>query len=129
MTYQLSPSESATVLVDSAACYSADELAVTAGEQYEFSCDPGEPWNDWWVKPNADGYSNPLASLWGQRLRGAKCFCLCGAYDEDDRTAFAIGSRLQLTAAQSGKIRFFANDARHFYFNNKGALHLTIKRI
>jgi len=45
------------------------------------------------VYPHQSGWLfNPLAKLAGLTIEISPCFCLCGVYDYDDSTAFAIGS-------------------------------------
>lgn len=128
MKYLLNIAETITLTINAADRYSASMLAVNNNEQYTFKVNSDQKWKDWYVSANADGYFNFLAALLGQRVKGAKCFCLCGAYDEDDSTAFVIGSFKTIVINKNGTINFFANDSRGFYFNNSGSIQLSVTR-
>ncbi|MGZ3874397.1 MAG: hypothetical protein ACXVJD_15860, partial [Mucilaginibacter sp.] len=63
------------------------------------------------------------------RVKRSKCFCLCGVFNQDDSTAFPIGSNNTIVIEKTGLISFFANDAKGFYKNNSGRIDLTITRL
>ena len=128
MTHALNIAEKAILTIQAADKYSGETLSVKKEEQYTFAVAADQKWNDWYVRASADGYFNFLASLFGQRVKGIKCFCLCGVYDQNDATAFAIGSSKTIIAGQDGTLSFFANDSRGFYFNNKGSIQLSVTR-
>ena len=109
--------------------FSEDVLLVNKGELYRFWCDNGQKWKDWFYTTSPDGYFNPLVWLFGARLTTARCFCLCGVYDHDDDTAFAIGSDSTVKIQMNGTVSFFANDAIWAYGNNSGAIKLNISRL
>lgn len=125
----LLPAERVEVPVDSSLRYSADTLKVRTGEKYRFSAKREQRWNDWFVSASADGFTNPLAMLAGLRVRGTKCFCLCGCYDHNDTDAFPIGTFKEESIKRDGTLSFFANDALGYYKNNSGVIILSIERL
>lgn len=128
MTHTLNIAETVILTILAADKYSGETLTVQKDEQYTFGVAADQKWRDWGFSCGADGYFNLLASVFGQRVKGAKCFCLCGVYDQNDDTAFAIGSAKTLTTTREGTMSFFANDSRGFYFNNKGSIQIAITR-
>jgi len=125
---RLLPGQTATLTILAAEPCSFAMIEVKAGENYQLVCDGTQRWKDASITSSPKGYFNLLAWLYGLRLKGVPCFCLCGLYDCNDKSAFAIGSGTSLTAAQDGMISFFANDTTSFYFNNSGSLQLNITR-
>lgn len=127
---RLLPDSSAPVLILSHNHYGGSPvLRVEAGEIYNFECPAGQQWKDWYVSSGPDGYSNPLLLLSGRRLKGVKCFTLCGAVGKSEEHLFRIGH--SLTGYQvpvSGDLYFFANDAWKFYGNNKGEMRVKVTR-
>ena len=121
--------QTAPFTVNANELYSAEMLSVKSGEEYEFFCDPGQYWKDWFIRTGPDGYFNPLARLAGLRTKRTPCFCLCGVYDYDDNTAFAIGSIKLFEIKSTGVISFFANDAKGYYKNNSGSIKLNVTRL
>lgn len=113
--------------IDSRQLFSDFKLPVHKGDVYEFRCDPGQHWKDWWIKTNADGFFNLLAWIAGLRVKGVKCFCLCGCYNDDEATAFPIGLHKTITIEKDGYLSFFANDSKNHYGNNKGTIDMTIE--
>lgn len=112
--------------------YSRISLSVKKGEVYSFSVAKRPIWVDFFVPCNADGFHNPILADRYKRLRGAKCFKLCGNFNKKEETNFAIGQELEnYTIPEDGELYFFANDhrARFFYLNNWGRISLTINRI
>ncbi|MGZ3752862.1 MAG: hypothetical protein ACXVB0_20845 [Mucilaginibacter sp.] len=109
--------------------YSKDMLRVKKGEKYQFRCEGDQKWKDWFISTTADGYFNLFAWIFGMRVKRSKCFCLCGVFNQDDSTAFSIGSNNTIVIEKTGLISFFANDAKGFYKNNSGRIDLTITRL
>ena len=118
------------VLVRACKYWTDTGLDVDASAVYEFRCEGR--WLDWCVTTDAKGYD---AVWFGQRmlnrslrLKTAPWFALCGEVRGDGRGPFFIGSttRLQIPA---GRLMCFANDVRGFYWNNRGELTLTIRRV
>jgi hypothetical protein len=129
MDHCLQPTETAELTICAKEHYSSDALLVQASEVYEFSCSTRDKWTDWFISSNANGFWNPLAILSGLRLRGVKCFTLCGCMDQNEQKLFSIGTHLRSKMSETASVSFFANDAFNFYDNNKGSIRLTIKRI
>lgn len=121
--------QSALFTINAKTLYSTDILHVKKGEQYQFYCDKDQGWKDWFIPTGPNGYFNVLAWLIGLRLKSAKCFCLCGVYDQKDSTAFAIGSNNIIQMEKTGVVSFFANDTKGFYRNNSGCIKLRITRL
>lgn len=109
--------------------YSRNCLQVQTGEQYHIWCDNGQRWIDLFIPATPAGYHNPVANLAGQRLKGAKCFCLCGAYNNEDKNAFAIGSDATVVITEDGILSFFANDVPGFDWNNWGKIMVRVSRL
>jgi hypothetical protein len=117
MIYRLQPGEHQTLIIDAKDIYSPEQIAVEKDEKYEFACDETQRWKDWFINSGPNGYPNLLARLWGLRVKSAKCFCLCGAYNVQDRDAFPIGSEIK--SEKSGiKIISTANWNYSKKFNN-----------
>ena len=129
MIKSLSLNQTAFFTINANELYSGEMLSVKYGEEYEFFCDPGQYWKDWFIRTGPDGYFNPLARLAGLRTKHTPCFCLCGVYDYDDSTAFAIGSIKLVEIKSTGVISFFANDAKGYYKNNSGSIKLNVTRL
>jgi hypothetical protein len=125
----LSLNQTAIFTINANELYSTEMLSVKYGEEYEFFCDPGQYWKDWFICTSPDGYFNPFAWLAGLRTKHTPCFCLCGVYDYDDSTAFAIGSIRIIEVKTTGVVSFFANDAKGFYKNNSGSIKLNVTRL
>lgn len=110
--------------------WSSDVIATKAGEKYHVWCNPGESWTDWFIKSSPKGFFNILASIVGLRVKGVKCFCLCGGYQEDINTAFPIENNKEFEVdTAEGQLSFFANDSPNHYKNNKGSIIINVKRI
>lgn len=127
---RLLPDSSARVLILPYHHYGGSPvLRVEAGEIYNFECPAGQQWKDWYVSSGPDGFSNPLLLLSGRRLKGVKCFTLCGAVGKNEDHLFRIGHRLTgYQVPVSGDLYFFANDAWKFYGNNKGEMRVNVTR-
>ncbi len=129
MEHRLSVGEQKTLLLCAKDVYSKEKLLVSPNEVYLFSCDEDQSWADWFIKTTPKGFFNPLASIQGLRVKKVKCFCLCGAYNQSDEGAFAIGMHNEVTMQEAGNLSFFANDTAGYYHNNKGSIKVTIERI
>jgi hypothetical protein len=108
-------------------------LQVAAGQHYQFQA--AGTWVDIWLASDAGGYPTPRWSL-GQRLAerfrrvpDAPWFALIGmVQDNTVSRAFVIGAASRITMPMSGRLACFANDVPGFYWNNRGALWLSIQR-
>ena len=118
-----------TIPLNARDIYSPDKLLINKDENYLFFCNNDQFWMDWFIKTSPNGFYNLLASIHGLRIKSAKCFCLCGAYNNSDNGAFAIGIRKEVKIIESGTLSFFANDSSKYYKNNKGTIELNINRI
>jgi hypothetical protein len=127
--YQLGVGELRELEVVAACIYSSERIQVSAGQEYEIRCDPDQTWKDAIIKTGPEGFINPLALLAGIRLKGTKCFCLCGAFDETEKDLFPIGIGKNIIIPEGKKsMSFFANDAIRHYENNKGAMTIQVLR-
>lgn len=122
--------EQLTLEIDAGDRYSMQRIAVKPSEAYLILCDAGQHWIDLIIPSSPDGYTNYLARLFGLRVKGAKCFCLCGAWNESDERAFDIGTKTAYVAVASkeGTLSFFANDVWGYEWNNWGSIEIKVKR-
>ncbi len=111
--------------------YSRNSIEVRAGEEYLFRVEPGQKWVDFFIPTSVLGFNNILLKEKKKRLKGVKCFALCGTIDKNEEDHFYIGDQLQWTAPKDGNLHFFANDHINcfFYKNNWGKIELNIDRI
>jgi hypothetical protein len=127
--HTLAKGDAAVLTIFAADPYSRESLRVAPGQVYQFTCDRQQRWWDLFIPTGPEGFFNPLALLPGLRVKGVRCFCLCGVYDRQDETAFPIGSGRELVVPRGGNLAFFANDARNFYGNNRGSVQLRVRRV
>lgn len=127
--HTLQAGDSLSVYIYARDRYSRHSLAVNAGEQYKITSAADQRWVDLFIPASPNGYGNVLANWFGQRVKGAKCFCLCAAYNYDDNGAFAIGTDHTFIASVTGTLSFFANDVPGYDWNNWGKILVTIYRI
>ena len=102
-------------------------LEVTEGELLRFAA-KGR-WVDLWFSAGASGYQGPAYMRGMEPMRRcptAAWFELIGCIDQDDSTSFPIGSRPEVRVPRSGRLSLYANDVRGYYWNNWGALIVTI---
>ena len=118
-----------SLIIDSKEKFSSTKFPVLPAVTYELSCDGTQRWCDSYIKTSPKGFWNPLASIAGLRVKKVKCFCLCGCYDDDLHTAFAIGTGCRITSDRKGYLSFFANDADAHYRNNEGSIVLKIRQV
>lgn len=112
-------------------------ISVNSSDKWTFLCEiqKGETyrlqasgtWKDWNTETTADGYVKAILKPFEplRRAPDQKWFCLIGAFDQDDASAFRIGVGIQWEATRSGKLWCFANDAKFMYWNNSGAITVT----
>lgn len=103
-------------------------VRVEKDEQYTLAAQ-GE-WHDASIGTGPQGYASPNAGFraverW-RRAPEARWFELVGSIDQD--VLFRIGAGTTLLVAKSGVIVCFANDLPFMYWNNKGAITLTLRR-
>jgi len=154
----LSINQSIVIPVDSRSRYNPG-ITVDAGETYRFTMS-ADTWKDGktseedcrYYECTAAGWPSDLELSWAERLAmrvlelkvvrslakvrvsDAEYFELCGCYDENDETAFRIGSHPSphiWKATRDGTLSFFANDASadRFYENNEGVIHFSVDRL
>ncbi|MFD2523047.1 hypothetical protein [Emticicia soli] len=122
--------ESVLLTIHAKQIYSSERISVSAGETYLISAEPNQRWKDWLINTTPKGFFNPLAILAGLRLKRTPCFCLCGAYNENEKHLFAIGLDAQTTVpARQSSLSFFANDAIRHYDNNSGSIKIKVYRV
>ena len=111
--------------------YSCSRITVNVGEEYEIWCDSNQRWKDSFLPSTTpDGFFNILASIAGKRVSKTKCFCLCGVYDLNDSTGFAIGSDKTFTIPPGcSELSFFPNDTKGFHENNSGSITINVRRL
>lgn len=128
--HQLAIGTSKDLVVIAACIFSSERIRINAGEEYEITCDNRQRWKDLFLTSGPLGIFNPFAFLAGLRLKGTKCFCLCGAYNESENDLFEIGTH-RVIKIPEGKtsLSFFPNDAIKHYGNNKGSVIINVKRL
>ena len=110
--------------------FPATKIEVSVGQVYSFTCAASQHWTDWYIKSGPNGFFNFFAWIAGLRVKGVKCFCLCGAYNDDYKNkGFPIGTGREVAINESGTLSFFANDAPGHYGNNKGSVIMNVTRL
>ena len=103
---------------------------LIAGAVYDFIA--AGIWNDASIPSTADGYSStPILKLFEglRRVPNASYFKLIGTIGKSTRDPILIGTTLpSFSPDKSGRLYCFANDVRCMYWNNHGAIALTIVR-
>jgi len=106
-------------------------VVLSAGETYEFHAEGR--WVDWFIPHGPEG--DPSASFYmrwferWRRIKTANWFALVGALNSDVKTAFVIGRGGIRNVIASGELTCFANDVPCFYWNNRGEVQLTVRRL
>jgi len=106
-------------------------IRLEAGGTYDLLAEG--TWTDLFVPSGPDGNPDPSwmqrrAARW-LRVKEENYFALIGALDRDLSTAFRIGHAARgFRATRSGQLTCFANDVPGFYWNNRGAVRLTVTR-
>lgn len=125
---------SETILISAKQFFSYMSVSVKKGEVYNFRVVGQQNYKDWTVATTADGWDNKMLE-WkiarnGKRLKTARCYELSAIIGVDTNSMFAIGKQLdRYSAISDGNLRFFVNDHKRFYWNNKGFLLLKITRV
>ncbi|MCE7956545.1 hypothetical protein FBQ97_02315 [Acidobacteria bacterium ACD] len=107
-------------------------VQVGPGEQYRLDViPPDQIWTDWWEPSTAAGFSRPRLRVFERwrRVPDANWFALIGSVGQTLAGAFLIGTGASVTVATAGELHCFANDISWMYWNNKGSLVLTIRRL
>lgn len=115
-------------IIDSALKWNSTELSVFTTEEYYFEA--AGTWKDASIECTADGYTHlalTLATIF-RRSFNNKWFALIGTVDKSGRK-YLIGRKKTIKFCKAGTLYFYANDIIFMYWNNHGAIELTIKRI
>ena len=103
---------------------------IIAGGNYDLVA--SGKWKDASNECNADGYlSTPILKIFEglRRVPDARYFKLIGTIGRSTHDPILIGSKLtDFSPNKSGRLYCFANDVRWMYWNNSGAIELTISR-
>ena len=126
------------VLVTCEARWVSTPALVSSGRQIRTSA--SGRWKDAYVGCGPEGYWAPLFYLLGRPPRAPddfRYFRLMGRIAEpeappaeDDLSAtFVLGAGRTITPSRSGRLYVFANDRWDRYFNNKGAVTLSVEQL
>lgn len=119
-------------------------ITVVEGKRYRFEVASNPPkgfWKDHIKETDADGFPTcivdavcaPFRSL--RRIPDANWFVMSGGVGDpsplalDLRHRFVIGDRRTITAPATGHLGLFANDVSTMYWNNEGAITMTVTRV
>ncbi len=121
--------EMCTVTVRARPRWNDTGIRLISGSRYRFSA--SGRWVDLVVPCGAGGYSCALlrSKESGRRVPTEPWFALIGSIDADEARAFLIGSERELAAPATGVLSCFANDLWGMYWNNWGAVELTVLRV
>ncbi|MDT4941029.1 MAG: hypothetical protein QOJ34_1118 [Pseudonocardiales bacterium] len=104
-------------------------VLLARGGRYRLTADG--TWHDAGIAAGPDGYPSPTVLLrateWLRRSRRSPWFALIGTIDR--RQGFLVGRKTTVVAPASGELVCYANDAWLMYFNNRGAVALTVTRV
>ena len=99
---------------------------VRGGVTYRIRPLPNQVWTDGWITCGPDGYEKwylfPFRR-W-RRHSEASWFALVGMVG--DEPPFEIGSGTVITPAKDAELFCFANDLPFMYWNNRGAITVTV---
>lgn len=111
--------------------WNATMIQVVAGHRYRFEA--RGRWEDSHISTDPDGYTSPSwllrRSEWMRRAPDANWFVLICSVDFDEDLLFVIGSGRTLLMPRSGLLTCFANDVKSMYWNNRGAVELTVTEV
>ena len=115
--------------VDAAKRWDSTCVEVKTGERYRLSAE-GE-WFDADIACGPEGYARACMRPfeWLRRMPKANWFALIGAVARVKRSRFVIGRGVEWSCERSGVLHAFANDVGFMYWNNRGAVRLTIERV
>lgn len=129
--HSLSPGEKRSLIIWAKEKNSSNQLVVEPGQTYQFTVSPKDRWFDMGWPTNANGFNNVVFQWSGHkpRVEWAKCFALCAVLNENDATAFVVGTETRTTFPESGIVSFFANDVKGYYGNNWGKITVEVLRL
>mmetsp|Transcript_12920 Transcript_12920/g.44858 ORF Transcript_12920/g.44858 Transcript_12920/m.44858 type:complete len:142 (-) Transcript_12920:387-812(-) len=104
-------------------------VEVTAGQAYVVEVVGNQTWTDGYVRTTAAGYESVLLAPFNglKRVPDAPWFALVCCVGEKPETCKAVGAKARLVTTAAGGITCFANDAPFMYWNNAGALNVTVR--
>jgi hypothetical protein len=127
---KLTPGQRMTVTIEAKLFNNRTKVWFESGAVYDFKATG--MWFDAGHPAGPDGYSDGtfLQNLawWARRSPDHNWFALLGVAGPG-QAPFLIGTHATCLARQSGELLCFANDVAGFYWNNTGAVTLTITRI
>eukprot|EP01038_Epipyxis_sp_PR26KG_P010301 gene10301-13847_t len=83
-------------------------------------------WIDWYIKTDANGYSNTFGVPLRYMTNKANLFTLVCCVNQDINTCENIGKGNAMIVQETGFLSCFANDNDFFYWNNKGSIDFDI---
>jgi hypothetical protein len=106
-------------------------IVLSAAHRYHFRAD-GE-WIDWKVTCDANGYAsiNSVQRLCEplRRSPSERWFVLIGSLDQARGSSFRIGTETNFSPDRTATLFCYANDAVLAYWNNHGAVRLSVSRV
>lgn len=116
-----------TVKIEANKIWNDTGVIVSAGTVYQLEATG--VWKDWFITRDANGYSNAYMRLWNRFKRSPlhPWMALMGSVDQQED--FFIGTKCEWECTQSGRLYCYANDIKHFYWNNCKSLELSIQSI
>jgi len=125
--------ETMTVRIRARAYWNDTGAFVRIGEHYRLHAEGS--WRDMFITSGPNGYETPWYSF-GQglatglrRVPNARWFALVGAVRGAEESPFVIGAETCAVMPSTGRLVCFANDIPGFYWNNCGAISLSIERL
>ena len=107
---------------------------IQVKQEEEYSLLAAGEWIDLFIRSGPGGIEKPnsVQKLFAGRKRvpASNYFALIGAIDRDMNSAFEIGNvKRKFHPPRDGILYCFANDVPYAYWNNRGEVTLTVKRI
>ncbi len=105
-------------------------IKLEAGHAYCLIVSGNQSWRDGYIRAcGPDGYCRRTLWLFEplRRMSQANWFALIGSVEKNRNTQFVIGSGLAIYhPSKTGNLFCYANDVYGFYWNNSGAISLSI---
>jgi hypothetical protein len=125
---ELSPTRSQTATVKARQKWNRVGL-LRGGVQYLVDIAPDQHWYDWTIRSGPEGYERwylvPLR--WMRRMRSAPWFALVGTIGQGP--LIRIADKQTISSDEDAELRCFANDIGFMYWNNRGAIRVTLTPI
>jgi len=127
----LAPGESVSLDVRARCFDNHTGIRLEANAKYELQVADDQKWFDGWLPADACGYDTEFLShfRWVARDPLYDWFTLMAYVDRvpDDRRG--VGKLGQFTPKSDGELICYANDALFMYWDNRGALRVTVVRL